>query len=258
VICAGGCAVQANHNPAQAGGVAYYRDPYTRLEETMFVSRSMTGKVVTISPQALILDAQKMMVDKQIRHLPVVEKDDILVGMITDRDIRSALPPGFIKQALRPEELERLAGLTVGEVMSRKLITISPTDTIQDALLIIQQHRVGALPVVDEDRHLKGIISVRDLLRAFINVLGIGEPGTLLGILVEEKIGQLKRIVDAVTEENISFGSVLVARYWEDGKRAVFAYLLTNNVVKIKKKLAAMGYTILDPMDWYMDKLPPK
>ncbi len=96
------------------------------------------------------------------------------------------------------------------------------------------------------------------MLRAFINVLGIGEPGTLLGILVEEKIGQLKRIVDAVTEENISFGSVLVARYWEDGKRAVFAYLLTNNVAKIKKKLAAMGYTILDPMDWYMDKLPPK
>ncbi|MCU0556353.1 MAG: CBS domain-containing protein, partial [Desulfobacterales bacterium] len=143
----------------------------------MFVSRSMTGKVVTISPQALILDAQKMMVDNQIRHLPVVEKDDILVGMITDRDIRSALPPGFIKQALRPEELERLAGLTVGEVMSRKLITISPTDTIQDALLIIQQHRVGALPVVDEEHRLKGIISVRDLLRAFINVLGIGEPG---------------------------------------------------------------------------------
>ncbi|MDZ7598175.1 MAG: CBS and ACT domain-containing protein [Desulfobacterales bacterium] len=250
--------MQANHNPAQAGGVAYYRDPYTRLEETMFVSRSMTGKVVTISPQALILDAQKMMVDKQIRHLPVVEKDDILVGMITDRDIRSALPPGFIKQTLRPEELERLAGLTVGEVMSRKLITISPTDTIQDALLIIQQHRVGALPVVDEDHRLKGIISVRDLLRAFINVLGIGEPGTLLGILVEEKIGQLKRIVDAITEENISIGSVLVARYWEEGQRAVFAYLLTNNVAKIKKKLAAMGYTILDPMDWYMDKLPPK
>lgn len=224
----------------------------------MFVSRSMTGRVVTTTPQTLILDAQKTMVDKQIRHLPVVEEDDRLVGIITDRDIRSTLPLSFIQQALPPEERERLAALTVSEIMTRKLITVSPTDTIQDALLIIQQHRVGALPVVDEDHRLKGIISVRDLLRAFINVLGIGEPGTLVGILVEEKIGQLKRIVDAVTEENISFGSVLVARYWEEGKRAVFVYLRTNNVVKIKKKLAAMGYTILDPMDWYMDKLPPK
>ena len=53
----------------------------------------------------------------------------------------------------------------------------------------------------------------------------IGEPGTLLCILVEEKVGQMKKIVDAVTEENISFGSILVARYWEEGKRAVFPYL---------------------------------
>jgi acetoin utilization protein AcuB len=224
----------------------------------MFVSKSMTGKVVTTTPQTRILDAQKTMADKQIRHLPVVEEDDRLVGIITDRDIRSTLPLSFIQQALPPEERERLAGLTVGEIMTRKLITVSPTDTIQDALLIVQQHKVGALPVVDEDHRLRGIISVRDLLRSFINVLGIGQPGTLVGILVEEKIGQLKRIVDAITEENISIGSVLVARYWEEGKRAVFPYLLTNNVAKVKKKLAAMGFTLLDPMDWCIDRLPPK
>ncbi|MFY9943348.1 MAG: CBS and ACT domain-containing protein [Desulfobacterales bacterium] len=224
----------------------------------MFVSKSMTGKVVTTTPQTRILDAQKTMVDKQIRHLPVVEEDDRLVGIITDRDIRSTLPLSFIQQALPPEERERLAALTVGEIMTRKLITVSPTDTIQDALLIIQQHKVGALPVVDRNQRLRGIISVRDLLRAFINVLGIGQPGTLVGILVEEKIGQLKRIVDAITEENISIGSVLVARYWEEGKRAVFPYLLTNNVAKVKKKLAAMGFTLLDPMDWCIDRLPPK
>ena len=106
--------------------------------------------------------------------------------------------------------------------MTPDAITISPTYTIQDALVMIQDAKVGALPVVDEEGILKGIISVRDLLRAFINVLGIGEPGTLLCILVEEKIGQLKKIVDAITEENISFGSVLVARYWEKDMRAVF------------------------------------
>jgi acetoin utilization protein AcuB len=117
---------------------------------------------------------------------------------------------------------------------------------------------VGALPVVDRNQRLRGIISVRDLLRSFINVLGIGQPGTLVGILVEEKIGQLKRIVDAITEERISIGSVLVARYWEEDKRAVFPYLLTNNVAKIKRKLASMGFTLMDPMDWCIDRQPPK
>jgi acetoin utilization protein AcuB len=135
-------------------------------------------------------------------------------------------------------------------------ITLSPTSTIQDALLMIQETKVGALPVVDEERKLKGIISVRDLLRAFINVLGIGEPGTLLGILLEEKVGQLKKIVDAITEENISFGSVLVARYWDEDKRAVFTYLLTQNIAHVKEKLKNMGFTLLDPMDWYLDQLP--
>ena len=110
--------------------------------------------------------------------------------------------------------------------------------------------------MVDAEGKLKGIISVRDLLRAFINVLGIGEPGTLLCILVEEKIGQLKKIVDAITEENISFGSVLVARYWDEGKRAVFPYLLTQNVAHIKRKLEKMGYQLLDPLEWYIDQLP--
>lgn len=73
---------------------------------------------------------------------------------------------------------------------------------------------------------------------------------------MEEKIGRLKKIVDAITEEHISFGSVLVARHWEPNKRAVFTYLLTNNVMRVKKKLKSLGYTLLDPMEWYLDQLP--
>ncbi len=110
--------------------------------------------------------------------------------------------------------------------------------------------------MVDDNGKLTGILSVRDLLRAFINVLGIGEPGTLLCILVKEEVGQLKKIVDAITEENISFGSVLVARYWDQDKRAVFTYLLTQNVAHVKKKLAGLGFTLLEPMEWYLDQLP--
>jgi acetoin utilization protein AcuB len=121
---------------------------------------------------------------------------------------------------------------------------------------MIQKTKVGAFPVVDDEKKLKGIISIRDLVRAFINVLGIGEPGTLLCIIAEEKVGQLKKIVDAVTEENISFGSVLVARTWDEGKRAVFPYLLTQNTGPVKRKLEHLGFQLLDPMEWYLDQLP--
>jgi acetoin utilization protein AcuB len=222
----------------------------------MFVSRSMTRKVITVHPETTIFEAQELMAANRIRHLPVVVADNTLVGIVTDRDLRSALPYRYFKEGISAAETESLKNLRVKEIMTQKVITIPPAYTIQDALMVIQNSRVGALPVVDDAGRLQGILSVRDLLRAFINVLGIGQPGTLLCILVEEKVGQLKRIVDAITEMGVSFGSVLVARYWDENKRAVFPYLLTQNVAQVKKKLQAMGYELLDPMQWYIDQLP--
>ena len=222
----------------------------------MFVSQSMTRKVITIDQEADIFEAQEKMAHNRIRHLPVIDPQDRLIGIVTDRDIRSALPFKLFKDPGLEAENEKISDLKIKDVMTPSPRTISPDYTIQDALMLIQDLRVGALPVVDDQGKLKGIISVRDLLRAFINVLGIGESGTLLGILVEEEVGQLKKIVDAITEENVSFGSILVARYWDKDKRAVFPYLLTLNVAHIKRKLKNMGYTLLEPMEWYLDQLP--
>jgi acetoin utilization protein AcuB len=216
----------------------------------------MTRKVITVEPEASVFEAQELMAANGIRHLPVIEGNQQLIGIVTDRDIRSAVPYHFIRESCSKEQREQICALTVKDIMTREPISISPTSTIQDALLMIQTSKVGALPVVDEDGILSGILSVRDLLRAFINVLGIGEPGTLLCVLVKEEVGQLKKIVDTVTEENISFGSVLVARYWDQDKRAVFIYLLTLNVAHVKKKLVDLGFTLLDPMEWYLDQLP--
>ena len=216
----------------------------------------MTRDVITVDEEATIFDAQELLAENKIRHLPIIDRDRRLVGIVTDRDIRSALPYSSLLEHCDETEKERIARFKVKDIMTKDPISISPTYTIQDALLLIQNSKVGALPVVDDNHKLTGIISVRDLLRAFINVLGIGEPGTLLCILTEEKIGQLKKIVDAITEENISFGSVLVARYWDENKRAVFTYLLTQNVAQVKKKLRNLGFTLLDPMEWYLDQLP--
>jgi len=216
----------------------------------------MTRKVITVDPEKTVFEAQELLAGNHIRHLPVVDQNRQLIGIVTDRDIRSAMPYNFIKDSCSEEQREQICALTVKDIMTRDPISVSPTYTIQDALLMIQNSKVGALPVVGDDGKLSGILSVRDLLRAFINVLGIGEPGSLLCILVKEEVGQLKKIVDAITEENISFGSILVARYWDENKRAVFTYLLTQNVAQVKKKLNNLGFTLLDPMEWYLDQLP--
>lgn len=222
----------------------------------MFVTNTMTQKVITIDKSASIFEAQKLMTDHRIRHLPIVDPKGHLLGIVTDRDIRSALPYELFRAKDNVAAQQQVSGLTVADVMTANPLTISPMDTIQDALLRIQKERVGAFPVVDDHNVLKGILSVRDLLRAFVNVLNIGEPGTLLCVLVEEKVGQMKRIVDAITGENVSIGSILVARYWDNNMRAVFPYVLTLNTRKVKQKLESIGFKILDPMKWYMDQLP--
>jgi acetoin utilization protein AcuB len=216
----------------------------------MFISKVMTRNVITIDKDADIFTAQEKLFKHRIRHLPVVEKNNLLIGIVTDRDIRSALPSS---QLADKDKLEKITSYKIEDIMTKNPVSISPLDTIQDALLLLQRKRFGALPVVDNQGKLIGIISIRDLLREFINVLGLEDPGTLLCLLVEDKIGQMKKIVDAVSEEKISFGSILVSRYWEKGKRAVFPYLLTQNIGPLKTKLKKMGYSLLDPMDWYND-----
>lgn len=224
----------------------------------MFIDKSMTKDVLTIRPEAGILEAQMIMAQNRIRHLPVVTEDNTLVGIVTDRDIRSALPSSLLSEVEKADEEKKLSTLRVRDIMTPKPITVSPLQTLEDVIILMQKMKVGAFPVVDEEGKLTGIISVRDLMRAFVNVLGLEEPGALVGIIVDDKVGQMKRIVDAITEQGVSFGSILVARYWEEGKRAVFPYLLTSNILRVRKRLLELGFTLLDPMEWYLDQLPKR
>jgi acetoin utilization protein AcuB len=222
----------------------------------MFISKSMTRKVVTVKADASVLSARELMAANRIRHLPVIDEEDRLIGMVSDRDVRGAMPREVYRAVGEGKAVPDFDAGTVGDIMTRNPVSISPTNTIEDALLRIQDVRVGAFPVVDNEGRLVGILSIRDLMRAFISVLGIQEPGTLLGVLVEEKVGQIKKIIDIITEENISFGSILVSRYWEENMRAVFPYLLTNNVRNVKKRLEKEGFRMLNPMEWTIDQIP--
>ncbi len=224
----------------------------------MFVTERMSKDLITAGPDMTIFEARKIMTEKGIRHLPIVDPAGKLIGIVTDRDIRDAMPSTLLKKVDYEITLGKIMNYPVADIMTKNPLSIYAYYTIQDSLLVMQQKKVGALPVIDQDGHLKGILSTRDLLRAFVNVLNIDEPGSLLCIVVKEKQGQMKRIVDIITEEKISLGSVLVARVWDKEKRAVFPYLLTNNVINVKKKLLENGFELIDPMQWYLNQLPKK
>ena len=223
----------------------------------MFISKFMTKEVVTLGRETDIAEARRQMLRYRIRHLPVVLKDQTLIGMVSDRDIRSAMPSSFDRRGrFKTEGGDEPAGIRAQDIMTKDPISISLATTIQDALQLIEKARVGAFPVVDENLRLVGIVSDRDLLNAFIDVLGIKEPGVLLGIVVDEKIEEMEAIIHALVSENINFGSILVHRNWRPGKRAIFAYLFSKNLLHLKQKLQNLGYEILDPVQWYVEGRP--
>lgn len=224
----------------------------------MFVSETMATDLIAVGPDATLREAKELMRGKNFRHLPVVDGEGKLIGIVSDRDMRDAQPSSLLDEETYARTYAQVMEHRVEEIMSRDPLTISVFYTLQDTLLVMGKKKVGALPVLDEEGKLKGIMSTRDLLRAFVNIMGIGEPGTLLCILVQEKPGQMKKIIDIITEENVSLGSVLVAKYWDKEKRAVFPYVMTQNIIRIKEKLKKAGFELFDPMSWYLEQLPQK
>ena len=223
----------------------------------MFIVKRMAANPVTAAPVMQIAEARRLMKEHKIRHLPVVDEQGKLLGIVSDRDLRDAMPSVLTKDSEGySETMDALMSSPVSEIMTKNPVSIYVFNTIQDALVMMGKHKFGALPVVDENGFLKGVLSTRDLLRAFVDVMGLDEPGTLLCILSEDKQGQMKKIVDIIAEEKISLGSVLVSKTLEENKKAIFPYLLTYNVATVKKRLMDIGFEMLDPMQWYHEQFP--
>ena len=129
----------------------------------MRVRELMTAKPITVDPQTPMLEARQRMVEKRIRHLVVV-KNARVVGIVTDRDIRLNLPSPATSLSVW-EINYLLAQLTVGGVMSRAVMVVDPDRPVAEAARIMIDHKIGALPVVDEGR-LVGIITESDFVRA--------------------------------------------------------------------------------------------
>jgi acetoin utilization protein AcuB len=136
----------------------------------MRVRDIMTAHPITVDPETPMLEARQWMVQKRIRHLIVVENARV-VGIVTDRDIRLNLPSPAT--SLSVWELNYLlAQLTVGGVMSATVLVVDPDRPVADAARIMMEHKIGALPVVDEGR-LIGIVTESDFVRAMAGLVPV-------------------------------------------------------------------------------------
>ena len=131
----------------------------------MNVRELMTTSPITVGPETPVLDARQLMIDKRFRHVLIADGPKLL-GIVTDRDIRLNLPSPATSLSVW-EINYLLARLTVASVMTKSLVSVSPRQDTREAALLMLDHKIGALPVVDGGQ-LVGIITETDLLRAYV------------------------------------------------------------------------------------------
>ena len=163
----------------------------------MLVGERMSAPLITTAPNTPINDALNRMRKEHIRRMPVLE-NGMLVGIVSDHDLLNASPSPATSLSIW-EMNYLLSKITVADVMTKDVITVTDTTPIEEAALILADNKIGSLPVMRVDQ-VVGIITETDLFKIFIEMMGAREPGIRVTVMVPEKHGELAELTRSVSE----------------------------------------------------------
>ena len=163
----------------------------------MLVRERMTRNPIFIRPDTPVTEAQALMKREKIRHLPVLDKDEKMVGIVTEKDLLYASPS--VATTLSVFEMTSLlAKLKVEKVMSREVISIAEDVPLEEAARIMADHGIGGLPIV-RGKAVVGIITESDLFRIFIELFGARQKGIRAAVTMPIVKGTLAKITAAIS-----------------------------------------------------------
>jgi acetoin utilization protein AcuB len=216
----------------------------------MYVKNIMRKDPVTIAPEASYLDARALVRERGVRHLPVIDKHNHMVGLLTDRDIREAGPSNAT--LLSVQELHYLLGkLKVADFMTPgdKLVTVNPSTMIEKAAQLMHDHKIGCLPVL-EGKEVVGIITEADILESFVDVMGLKEKGTRITMALKDEPGKIHGVLTVFKKHEVNLISIVAPSYEVEGKRMVVFRIRTQEYEEIIKELEDQGYEVLSVVKW--------
>jgi acetoin utilization protein AcuB len=173
----------------------------------MFISDWMSKPVYAVAPDSPLSEAAKMLREKKIKHLPVVDKKNTVVGVLSDRDIKEYMPSRAT--TLDVFELHNvLLETKVTRVMKKKVFTARPDLPIEEAAMLMYDKNIGCLPIV-EDNRLVGIISDRDLFRVLVDITGVRQGGKRFYVVMPDNPGVTGEVLDIIKKHGFRLDSVL-------------------------------------------------
>lgn len=198
----------------------------------MKVGDWMVRDVVSVTQDHTIQDCVDLMKKHSIRHLPVLENNR-LVGLVTEGDLRQVFLASLIEE------------LSIKDVMINDPITVTPDTEIEDAAKVIFYNKIGGLPVVDEQERLKGIITVADILAAFIELMGVLKSTSRIDVVLGEDPEAFERVSGLIRSRGGEIVSVGMSGHRLRRKRVYYFRLKKCNIRHITRLLRKAGYEVV-------------
>jgi acetoin utilization protein AcuB len=164
----------------------------------MLVRDWMSREPLVVFPQTSVEEAIKSMRQNRVRHLPVIKDDNRLVGIVTQTDLIQASPSPATSLSVWEINF-LLARMQVRDAMTKKVIVVEEECPLEEAALVMAEHKIGCLPVV-RGKRLVGIITETDLFNIFTEQLGARRSGVRLTLLIRDVKGELSRLAGRIAE----------------------------------------------------------
>ncbi|GAB4360135.1 MAG: CBS and ACT domain-containing protein [Gammaproteobacteria bacterium] len=211
----------------------------------MFVDQIMTRDVITVKPETKLARIADVMHKHKLRHLPVVDAEQRLAGIISHRDVQRA-EPSWITTLDKGEANYLLSKVTAEKIMHHDVITCSSDTLVEQAGCIMREEKIGCLPVVDEGR-LVGILTSVDLLDFFLDITGCRQKGGVrIAVHLEDRIGELAKLLSAINDQGGRIATAVSPVNPDDsGMRVVIVRFQASDPAKVCDALRGQGYDLI-------------
>lgn len=205
----------------------------------MYVEEIMQTDVITCPEDESIYYALQLMRNHKIRHLPIINEHEELIGIIADRNVKDALPSSFQKLGD-----ESFFSRSVTEFMVTDVVTAHRLDFVEDLAAILYEHKIGCIPIV-ENKRVVGLVTESDMLYTLVQLTGANQPSSVIEVEVENKTGKLAHVTDIISEENVNITSVLI--YPNNDLKRIVIRIQTMDPTTVIKRLEEHGYLVASP-----------
>ncbi len=210
----------------------------------MIVASVMTRNPVYVSPEMPVNDAKELMTREKIGKLPVLDKNERLVGIVTKKDLIKASPSSGTTLDMY-EISYLLSKLKVEKVMQKNVVTVQETEVVEEAARIMADNEIGCLPVM-KGSLLTGIITESDLFHAFVDMFGARDSGIRVTFCLDEKPGQLAKFTQKIADSGGNIVSLVTGACFDVTQRQCTCKISGIGKETVEKALRDLACAVED------------